>query len=102
MAVPGRRPWRALGTLWRRSIQARVVLSTVVLYMFGRTCEGSWGSRDFTRFFLLSTVGGAALAIPANEEAKGAVHVVEGVDEVGDATWTGGHRPDASGRPRCG
>jgi membrane associated rhomboid family serine protease len=58
--------WRLLTYAFIKDSALGLMLSGLVLYLFGRTCEGSWGARDFTRFFLLSTVGGAAFAMPLN------------------------------------
>jgi membrane associated rhomboid family serine protease len=58
--------------LWRLATYAlckaadpfALLLSALVLYLFGSTYERSWGSRDFLRFFCLSSVGAAVLCIP--------------------------------------
>ncbi len=56
--------WRLLTYAFLRDSPVSLVLSAVVVFLFARTCESSWGARDFLRFFLLSSVGGAACAIP--------------------------------------
>ena len=41
-----------------------LLISTVVLWLFGSYCETTWGGRDYLRFFATSSIGGAILAIP--------------------------------------
>lgn len=41
-----------------------LLLSAAVLYLFGCAYEQAWGTRDFVRFFFLSAIGAAVLAIP--------------------------------------
>lgn len=41
-----------------------LLLSAAVLYLFGCAYEQAWGTRDFVRFFFLSTIGAAIFAIP--------------------------------------
>jgi membrane associated rhomboid family serine protease len=56
--------WRLLSYAFIKRNPLSLLISVVVLWLFGRTCEGAWGSRDYLRFFLASSIGGAALAIP--------------------------------------
>lgn len=41
-----------------------LLLSLVILYFFGRFFESEWGSRYYTRFFVISSIGAAVLAVP--------------------------------------
>jgi membrane associated rhomboid family serine protease len=41
-----------------------LMMSVLLLYLFGRTFEYRWGSQSYLRFFILSCVGAALLAIP--------------------------------------
>ncbi len=43
-----------------------LLLSLVILFLFGSHFESVWGSQDFLRFFAISAVGAAMLAIPLN------------------------------------
>lgn len=57
--------WRLVTYVFIESQGAfSLCFSALVVYLFGSQYEGLWGSRDFLRFFVLSTVGAAALAIP--------------------------------------
>ena len=56
--------WRLLTYAFVKSQTLALMISTLVLFMFGRWYENSWGTRDYLRFFLVSTVGAAVLAIP--------------------------------------
>ena len=42
----------------------QILQSIFLLWAFGRSCESSLGSREFLRFFLVSAVGAAILAVP--------------------------------------
>lgn len=44
-----------------------LLLSAAVLWLFGCAYEQAWGSRDFVRFFFLSTLGAAIVAIPMSQ-----------------------------------
>lgn len=41
-----------------------LVLGVLILFLFGASFESSYGTRDFVRFFALSSIGAAVLAIP--------------------------------------
>ncbi len=56
--------WRLVTYAFVKSQTFSLMISAVVLFMFGRWYENSWGSRDYLRFFLASTIGAATLAIP--------------------------------------
>jgi membrane associated rhomboid family serine protease len=59
------------GQVWRIATYPLVhtsafglIVSAIVLFLFGRFFETQWGSRDYLRFFVVSAVGAALLAIP--------------------------------------
>jgi membrane associated rhomboid family serine protease len=59
------------GELWRLVTYAFVerapfglILSILMLWIFGRLFEDKWGSRDFIKFMAYSSIGAAILAIP--------------------------------------
>ena len=56
--------WRVVTYAFVKTSSLGLLFSALVLWMFGRWYENSWGGRDFLRFFLASTIGGAILAIP--------------------------------------
>ncbi len=56
--------WRLISYAFIKSDPLGLMLRALVLFIFGRLCEGAWGSRDFLRFYVLSSVGGAAMAVP--------------------------------------
>lgn len=56
--------WRLLSYAFVKRHPVSLLLSAVVLWMFGRWYETQWGSRDYLRFFFLSTVGAAVAALP--------------------------------------
>ena len=56
--------WRLITHIFVKTQPFALLLSTLVLFLFGRSCESSWGSREFLRFFLVSAVGAAILAVP--------------------------------------
>lgn len=56
--------WRLATYPFVESTPFGLLLSLVVLWLFGRWFERSWGGRDFLRFFVVSSVGAALLAIP--------------------------------------
>lgn len=56
--------WRLLTYAFVKSQTLALMISALVLFMFGRWYENNWGTRDYLRFFLASTVGAAVLAIP--------------------------------------
>jgi len=56
--------WRLLTYPFVERQPFGLVVSTLVLWLFGRIFEASWGSRDFLRFIVWSWVGAAAIAIP--------------------------------------
>jgi membrane associated rhomboid family serine protease len=59
------------GELWRACTYGllatspiALVISTVVLWLFGGMHESMWGTRKFVRFVLVSMIGAALLAVP--------------------------------------
>ncbi len=56
--------WRLFTYPFVESSPLSLMFSLVVLWLFGGTFEARWGERDFLRFFFLSSIGGALLAIP--------------------------------------
>lgn len=62
--VLGHELWRLVTYAFVKTTPLNLILSTVILWMFGRWYEGAWGSRDFLRFFFASILGAALLAIP--------------------------------------
>lgn len=59
------------GELWRLATYIFVersafalILSILMLFIFGRLFEAKWGSRDFLKFITFSTIGAGLLAIP--------------------------------------
>ncbi|MBN1960823.1 MAG: rhomboid family intramembrane serine protease [Deltaproteobacteria bacterium] len=59
------------GELWRLVTYPFVegspfglILSMIVLWFFGNWFEQRWGARDYIRFFAISSIGAALLAIP--------------------------------------
>lgn len=56
--------WRLLTYPFVESSPFGLIISVLVLWLFGRWFEGQWGSRDFLRFFVASAVGAGLLAIP--------------------------------------
>ena len=62
-----------------------LVLDLLVLYFFGRFFEAQWGSRHYLRFFFVSSVGAAVLAIPLSF----LVDLVAPFNEIGMAAGPG-------------
>lgn len=62
--IPGGEIWRLITHAFIKRDTFGLLLSTVVLWLFGRWYENSWGSRHYLRFFLAATVGGALISIP--------------------------------------
>lgn len=56
--------WRLLTYAFVKTTPFGLILSTIVLYLFGSLYETQWGTRDFLRFFFVSVAGAAALAVP--------------------------------------
>ena len=56
--------WRMLTYAFVETSPFGLMISAVVLFLFGRSCEADWGTRAYLRFFLLAVLGGAAVAIP--------------------------------------
>ncbi|RZK60983.1 MAG: rhomboid family intramembrane serine protease [Hymenobacter sp.] len=56
--------WRLVSYVFVESDPVGLLLSAVMLYLCGRSCETSWGSGDFFRFFALASVGAALWAMP--------------------------------------
>ena len=56
--------WRLVTYAFVKSQTLSLMISTLVLFMFGRWYENSWGTRDYLRFFFASTIGAAAFAMP--------------------------------------
>ena len=63
-AVLAGQVWRLLTHVFVKDSTMGLLLSTLVLWMFGGWYENSWGTRDYLKFFFASTLGGAVLAIP--------------------------------------
>ena len=60
----GHQFWRVITYVFVKTTPFGLLLSTVVLWLFGRSYESAWGARDFLRFFFATTVGAALLIIP--------------------------------------
>ncbi len=73
--------WRLLTHAFVETQPTGLLLGTLVLYLFGRSCESNWGSRDFLRFFLTATVGAALLAVPLHY----VVNFIMPFDDLGHA-----------------
>lgn len=56
--------WRLFTYPFVESSPFNLLMSLVILWLFGGWFESRWGGRDFLRFFILSSVGAAVLAIP--------------------------------------
>lgn len=56
--------WRLLTYPWLAASPFGLVVSTVVLYLFGSSQEQLWGTRRFVRFVGLTIVGAGVLAVP--------------------------------------
>jgi membrane associated rhomboid family serine protease len=56
--------WRLATYPFVESNPINLMISLLVLWFFGGWFERRWGGRDFIRFFALSAVGAAVLAIP--------------------------------------
>ncbi|HET6344632.1 MAG TPA: rhomboid family intramembrane serine protease [Myxococcota bacterium] len=56
--------WRVVTYAFVKTTPFGLILSGVVLWLFGRWYESSWGARDYLKFFFASTIGAAILAIP--------------------------------------
>ena len=62
---------------------ADAVRSAVVLWLFGRWYESSWGTRDYLKFFFASTVGAVSGAAGAESGRGGAIiRLTEAMDET--------------------
>jgi membrane associated rhomboid family serine protease len=56
--------WRLLTYPFLEADFFGLLMSVVIVYLFGRHFEAQWGGHAFFRFFMVSSVGGAILAIP--------------------------------------
>ena len=56
--------WRLVTYPWAIRHPMGLIIGIVVLWLFGRSLEARWGSRDFLRFFMLSTAGAGLWALP--------------------------------------
>jgi membrane associated rhomboid family serine protease len=56
--------WRLATYPFVQSTPLGLIFSLVVLWFFGRWFESSYGARNFSRFFALSAVGAALIAVP--------------------------------------
>lgn len=56
--------WRLITYPFVESSPFGLILSLVILWLFGGSFEARWGERDFLKFFVFATLGAAALAIP--------------------------------------
>lgn len=56
--------WRLATYVWVESEPLGLLISLVVLVLFGRFFEQAWGSAAFVRFYMLCAVGAGLLAIP--------------------------------------
>ncbi len=56
--------WRVVTYPFVESSPLNLIVSLVILWLFGSWFESRWGQRDFLRFFIVSTVGAALVAIP--------------------------------------
>jgi len=83
------------GQLWRLAtypfIESQVwglILSVIFLWFFGSWFENRWGERDFLKFFALTSVGGALLAIPLSFVLNMLLGII-GVRDIGMAEGPG-------------
>jgi membrane associated rhomboid family serine protease len=56
--------WRFVTYPFVETSPINLIISGVVLWLFGSWFESRWGQRDFLRFFAVATIGAALLAIP--------------------------------------
>lgn len=56
--------WRLFTYPWLAATPFGLVVSTVVLYLFGSSQEQLWGTRRFVRFVGLTIVGAGVIAVP--------------------------------------
>jgi membrane associated rhomboid family serine protease len=56
--------WRIVTYPFVESSPYGLILSLIFLWLLGGSFEARWGERDFLRFFILSSIGGALFAIP--------------------------------------
>ena len=56
--------WRFFTYPFVETNPINLIISGVVLWLFGSWFESRWGQRDFLRFFAVATLGAAVLAIP--------------------------------------
>jgi membrane associated rhomboid family serine protease len=62
---PGRvltRPWGMFTYMFVHGGLMHLLLNMLVLFFFGPPLEGRWGSREFTKYYLLCGLGGAGLS----------------------------------------
>jgi membrane associated rhomboid family serine protease len=63
-AVLAGQVWRVITYPFVESQAWNLIISLVILWMFGGSFESRWGERDFARFFVVAAAGAAVLAIP--------------------------------------
>lgn len=56
--------WRVVTYPFVESQPFNLILSLVFLWLLGSWFERRWGERDFLRFFLVSSIGAALIAVP--------------------------------------
>lgn len=56
--------WRPITSLFLEADPLSLLISGVIVWLFGSSFESMWGTRQFLRFYLLSGVFGALVAIP--------------------------------------
>tara|TARA_Y100001968_G_scaffold279812_1_gene275962 strand:- start:93 stop:809 length:717 start_codon:yes stop_codon:yes gene_type:complete len=56
--------WRLATYVFVERSELGLILSILMLWIFGRLFEDKWGSRDFFKFMVLSSIGAGLLAIP--------------------------------------
>jgi len=56
--------WRLLTFPFVETEPFALLIGLVVLYFFGRFFESEWGSPYYARFFMISSVGAAVIAVP--------------------------------------
>ncbi len=65
-SVLGLELWRLVTYPLVESSPWNLMISLLFLWLFGGWFESRWGERDFLRFFVVSSIGAALLAVPLN------------------------------------
>ncbi len=80
--------WRLFTYPFVESSPLNLIISLLILWLFGSWFESRWGQRDFLKFFVLSSVGAALLAIPIGMFLTGVI----GLKEIGIGEGPGAAR----------